>query len=388
MLVGRRLDDDASVEMLEGSRLARAGVSITRRLLDQEALLSPSRNGTFRSPGRMRTGALRRIGDLQPDVVLLHWLGSRMMSIQQIGQIRRPLAWVLHDTWTFCGAEHYPHGDEDRRFVEGYRHGNRVAGERGFDLNRQTWERKRRHWKSPIRLVAPSNWMAQMARRSALACDWPSVVIPNPLEVGWWGGIDRRTARTQLDIPQDVTVLVFGALGGDTDTRKGADLLYAALGRLRRDVAMRGGLGLRVITFGGRRGFRRIGEHEVESVGHLDDEGLRTLYSAADVMVVPSRMDNLPQTAVEAIACGTPVVAFRIGGLEDIVDDYLNGRLADPYSPESLAESINWVLGSEERHRGLATAAGRSAAKWDPAVIASHYGDLISEMLEGPARSR
>jgi glycosyltransferase involved in cell wall biosynthesis len=305
-----------------------------------------------------------------------------MISVRQIGQIQRPTAWVLHDTWTFCGAEHYPHGNEDRRFVDGYRRDNRLAGEWGIDLNRHVWERKRRYWTRPIQLIAPSNWMAQQASQSALARDWPVTVIPNPLDTSWWGALGRSEARLRLGLRQDATILLHGAIGGDKDRRKGADLLFAALGKVPVDHGVRRDSGtLQVLTFGGKPGTRKVGSHVVRSVGRLDDEGLRAHYSAADVMVVPSRMDNLPQTAVESITCGTPVVAFRTGGLTDIVDDGVNGRLAEPFSVESLAESISWVLASPERHQALSESARASSSRWEPGLIAKRYVELFEEML-------
>jgi glycosyltransferase involved in cell wall biosynthesis len=176
--------------------------------------------------------------------------------------------------------------------------------------------------------------------------------------------------------------VLYGAIGGDRDDRKGADLLHSALERLTplegRNV---GAPPLEVLAFGGKVGVRQIGAHAVRSVGHLDDASLRSYYSAADVMVVPSRIDNLPQTAVEAVVCGTPVVAFRTGGLPDIVDDGINGRLAEPFDPESLAEAITWVLVDPDRHQRVSQAARSSASRWSPKRIAGLYGELFEEML-------
>ncbi len=388
MLVSRSWPDGSAKELLESGVGHRIVMDLLRRALDQEVWLSRSPNKVFRSPARVPTKALQRIEQIEPDIVLLHWLGSRMMSVRQIGQIQRPTAWVLHDSWAFCGAEHHPHGDTDRRFVDGYRRDNRLEGEWGIDLNRRVWERKHRHWTRPIQLIAPSNWIAHQASLSALAGDWPVTVIPNPLDINWWGALERQDARQRLGLRQDATVLLFGAAGGDRNPGKGADLLYAALEQVptHHGVSPEGGP-LEVVTFGGKAGTRRVGPHLVRSVGRLDDEGLRAYYSAADVMVVPSRMDNLPQTAVEPISCGTPVVAFRTGGLTDIVDDGANGRLAEPFSPASLASCISWVLESPERHRSLSGAARLSSGRWEPSVIAQRYVELFEEMLSREPRS-
>jgi glycosyltransferase involved in cell wall biosynthesis len=307
-----------------------------------------------------------------------------MLSVKQVGRLAagKRVAWRLADTWPLCGAEHYPHGESDRRFIDGYRRGNRLEGEWGLDLNRRVWERKRRHWKHPIYLVAPSRWMAEQASRSALAGGWPVTVIPTPLNLESWRRETRIDARARLGLSPETPILLFGALGGDKNPIKGADLLFAALHEVATNHGLSPRQAIEILTFGGRPGLRQIGPHTVRSVGHLDDDGLRGYYSAADVMVVPSRMDNLPQTAVEAIVCGTPVVAFRTGGLADIVDDGINGRLAEPFSPASLAKAIGWVLQSPERHRRLSDAARSTASRWDPARIAKLYVALFEEMLE------
>lgn len=382
LLVGQALIKNDRTASLERGRLHRAAMASIRRLLDQEVRLSATPNTVFRSPCRVATSAPNRISELQPDVVLLHWLGSRMMSIRQIGRINRPAAWVLHDSWTFCGAEHHPNGDADQRFAEGYRRDNRLHGEWGLDVNRRVWNRKRKHWTRPIHLVAPSNWMAEQASRSALVADWPVTVIPNPLDVAWWGGLQRIEARKELRIGLDVPVLLFGALGGDRNAGKGADLLYSALEKVAPHQGLRPGRTLEILTFGGRPGLRRVGPHTVRSVGHLDDDALRLHYSAADVMVVPSRLESFGQTASESITCGTPVVAFRTSGLPDIVDDGVNGRLAEPFSPASLARAIEWVLESPERHRCLSHSARSTSERWSPRLIAKRYVELFEEILE------
>jgi glycosyltransferase involved in cell wall biosynthesis len=123
----------------------------------------------------------------------------------------------------------------------------------------------------------------------------------------------------------------------------------------------------------------------VHYTGHLqDDLRLRELYSAADVMVIPSRQDNLPNTGIEAHACGTPVVAFNIGGLPDIVVDRITGALAEPFEPESLATAVRWVLEDPQRHQSLRLSARQRAVElWNPARVAGLYADVYLQVLDG-----
>jgi glycosyltransferase involved in cell wall biosynthesis len=124
--------------------------------------------------------------------------------------------------------------------------------------------------------------------------------------------------------------------------------------------------------------------------GHLhDDLSLRLLYAAADVFVIPSRQDNLPNTGLEAHACGTPVVAFAAGGLVDIVDHHITGVLAEPFDPLSLAAAIRWVLEDPQRCRQLGAAARQRAEQlWDPARVAGLYAGVYGQAVERGLQNR
>jgi glycosyltransferase involved in cell wall biosynthesis len=322
----------------------------------------------------------------QADLVHLHWLGDTTLSIEEIGLLPMPLVWTLHDQWAFCGAEHYtspPQPGEsassDERFAEGYTPSSRLSHEAGPDLNRRTWLRKRRAWTRSMHIVCPSTWMADCARRSALTADWPITVIPNPIDLVAWAPLDQRQARALLRLPQDQPLVLFGAVGGTADRRKGADLLLEALQRLRVQVAGTPLEQLELVVFGQSRpaqppdlGF------PIHYSGRLhDDISLRLLYAAADVFVIPSRQDNLPNTGIEAQACGTPVVAFRTGGLVDIVADHSTGALADPFDPASLANAIRWVFEDPQRRQELGSSARqRAELLWSPARVAGLYGEV------------
>jgi glycosyltransferase involved in cell wall biosynthesis len=119
----------------------------------------------------------------------------------------------------------------------------------------------------------------------------------------------------------------------------------------------------------------------VHYTGHLhDDLSLRALYSAADAMVIPSRQDNLPNTGLEAHACGTPVVAFNTGGLPDIVVDRVTGALAEPFEPASLAAAIRWVLADPHRRKALGHSARQRAVQlWNPARVAQMYEQVFEQ---------
>jgi glycosyltransferase involved in cell wall biosynthesis len=310
------------------------------------------------------------------DVVHLHWINCEMMSIADIGRLTKPTVWTLHDMWAFCGAEHYTDGD---RYREGYSPANRPPCESGFDLDRWTWRRKQRHWRRPMQIVTPSRWLANCVEQSSLMGDWPVMVIPNPLDVAAWRPVDKLRARQLLNLPPDVPILLFGALGGDEDPRKGFDLLRDALQHLRGRV-----VGLELVVFGQLAPKEDLSlGFPIHHTGYLhDDERLRLLYSAADTVAVPSRLEAFGQTASEAHACATPVVAFNTGGLADIVAHRQTGYLAKPFDVADLAAGIEWVIGAKGGGPDLGAAArDRACLLWDSPVVARQYADLYAATI-------
>jgi glycosyltransferase involved in cell wall biosynthesis len=299
-----------------------------------------------------------------------------MMSIADIGQLPQPVVWTLHDMWAFCGAEHYTN---DHRWQEGYWQHNRPSYEGGFDLNRWTWDRKRKHWRKPFQIVTPSQWLADCVSKSALMGDWPVTVIPNPIDTDLWQPVDKGLARQCFHLPVDIPLLLFGAGGGTGNFRKGFDLLQLALSHLQDHLP-----GLELVVFGQSAPKEPINlGFPVHYVGRLQDQySLRLLYCAADAMVISSRQDNLPNTGLEAHACGTPVIAFHTGGLPDIVSHMKTGYLAQAFNTDDLANGIQWVLGDSERHAFLRDAARQRAIdKWSSQVVTDSYRKVYEYIL-------
>lgn len=398
MLVCHKVTSDASVAVGRACTRTRLQASLRYHLQRWRSRGFSTASDALHSIAWPATGLGAELARAQADVLHLHWLGRDTLSVEEIGALRGPIVWTMHDMWPFCGAEHYT---DDSRYVSGYTRASRPAHESGTDLNRWTWERKKRAWRTPMHLVAPSTWLRDCVQRSHLMHDWPCAVIPNPLDLSVFQSMDKREARQRLSLAADVPVVLFGAIGGSADRRKGADLLLEALARLRALDAGGSTPALQLLVFGEQapadagHAFAQVAAvlgAPLRSVGELrDDAQLRLHYAAADVMVVPSRIDNLPQTATEAMACGTPVVAFRLGGLPDIVQHQQTGYLAEPLDATSLAEGIRWVLSDEARRRTLSDAARAFAEQnWAQVVVARQYANVYREVLAQttPARGR
>lgn len=375
MYVARALTDDPKV-IGPGTKLLRGWNQIRTQLRKLPYGLFRTGSSDPHSFSYLPSLWARKLNEVEADLVHLHWLGSEMMSIKDIGRIEKPAVWTLHDMWPFCGAEHYT---ADFRWRDGYTSRNRPAFEAGLDLNRWVWHRKRRAWQHPIHIVAPSKWLADCARESVLLREWPVRVIPYALDTEAWQPVEKVAARRILGIPIDRPLLAFGAIGRNRDPRKGFDLLMSALERLTSDVS-----GLELMVFGEwRTGDVALPKFPVHHMGHFhDDVSLRLLYSAADAMVIPSRQDNLPNVGLEALACATPVIAFDTCGLPDVVVDRETGWLADAFDIDQLVEGIQWVLGDDRRLAELSKNA-RNYAEQNFAyqIVARQYKALYEEAL-------
>lgn len=323
------------------------------------------------------TGILRENALSSADLIHLHWIGKHLISIEEIGRLRQPVVWTLHDQWPFCGAEHLaaPHDD---RYKIGYFTGSRPSGETGIDINQITFRRKLRHWQRPMHVVASSNWMAACVRSSFLMRDWPLAVIPHPLDLDQWNALPQADSRRILGLPADCQVILFAAHAPFADPIKGGDLLLASLHQLnpsRPVMLLVAGQDSMPDTF--------CCPIPVRFLGLLNDSiSMRLAYSAADVIVVPSRRESFCQVASEAQACSRPVVAFAEGGLTDVVADRLTGALAEPSDPQSLAAMLNWILDDPERWRQLSRQARLRAERlWAPARIAEAYQRVYEDAL-------
>ncbi len=344
-------------------------------------------NPILHSFGRVTAGLAAELNQSSADVLNLHWI-PKLLSIEDIGQLRKPIVWTLHDMWPFCGGEHYAPDNQIARFRLGYLLDNRPATERGPDLNRLAWEAKRLAWQSQrFAFVCPSNWMANCVRESALFCDEPVTthVVPNPLDTDQlWRPIDKNFARRQLGLDPSRKYLLAGSAGG-MSKNKGEDLLPDLMAHLQTQSTEP----IELIVFG--RYSAASHEHwgcKVHWMGPVhDDAVMATIYAAADVMIVPSRQDNLPNTAVEAMACGTPVAAFNLGGLPDIVDHARTGWLAKPEDLIDLSQGLVWLLSEPQRLNEISRAARESAVKkFSPKEVVRQYVAVYAEAIASQSR--
>jgi glycosyltransferase involved in cell wall biosynthesis len=376
MMVGEKRSDDRFVI----KRRSACTQSLRFAFGQQIMRLQRSNNPNLRSGNWLPSAWAQTLNQSKADVINLHWVAGEALSIEDIGRIRKPVVWTLHDMWPFCGTEHYISDDAKARWRVGYRSDNRSPADGGFDIDRLVWRRKQRAWKKHAQIIAPSRWLADCARQSALFRDWPVSVIPNLLDTQVYKPLDRAFCRGVLNLPQDKKIILFGAIHGGRNPIKGFDLLLKALNRLATQMDMDKVL---CVVFGQTQPHTALAVPiATHWMGHIhDDPTLALLYNAADVTVVPSLQEAFGQTASEPQACGCPVVAFNCTGLPDIIVHQETGYLAEAFDADDMAVGIRWILETQSRRARLGDAARKQALQlWAPEVVVPQYLELYKNV--------
>jgi len=325
----------------------------------------------FRGPG------LARIREKRPDIVHLHWIPG-LLGIADLPDLERPVVWTFHDQWPICGAEHYT---ELARPRLGYTADNRAPGARGPDLDRWTWQRKRAHWKSfAPTIVCSSRWMAAEVRASLMFAGREVHILPNPLDTSLYRAQDRAAARAAFGLPAGRTLLLFGAWEALTDRRKGFHVLSEAL----RLLQARGFAAEADLVLFGATGAGPLQGFNTHWLGVIPDEAaMRRLYSACDLLAIPSLQDNLPNILAEAMACGLPAVGSDTGGIPDLIRHGETGLLAAPGDAAQLAGRLEQLL-RDAALRSRIAAAARAAIEGacDERAVGARYADIYRQAAE------
>ena len=312
------------------------------------------------------------INSFSADVVHLHWVGDNYLPIQQLSQIKAPIVWTLHDMWAFTGGCHY--SGDCVAYQTGCGNCPQLIHPQPDDISQQIIAQKIQAWSDiPMTIVCPSQWLADCARQSQVFGDKNIQVIPNAIDTSQFKPLDRSMAREAFNLSQDKKLVLFGAFGGTDDPRKGFTYLRDALKRLPEDSD------IELVVFGADQAQRLAVDLTVHQIGRLGDEvSMALLYSACDVFVLPSLQDNLPNTILEALACGTPCVGFDVGGIPDLIQHQHNGYLAQFQDVDDLATGIRWVLEQSLQptmiHQGI-------ARQYASSHIAEQYKQLYRSLM-------
>lgn len=379
MLVKNKKSGEPNV-ILSQNGIANKLDKIISTISNSPLRLYPERNRGIFSSEWLPDSLAAKVAKIQPDIINLHWVCGGYMQVESVPKFNKPLVWTLHDMWPFTGGCHY--SEECDRYTKSCGSCPQLHSSKDSDLSRWVWQRKAQAWKNlNLTLVTPSHWLAECAKSSSLLQEYPINVIANGLDPEVYKPLNRLMLRKSLNLPQNKQLVLFGAMQGTDDRWKGFPLLVLALQSLSKSGWQDK---IELLVFGSSQPENPIDVgFKTHYLGRLEDESLAKIYAAADVMVVPSRYEAFGQTASEALACGTPVVAFDVTGLKDIVDRQQNGYLAKPYETEDLARGIAWVLEDPDRHQKLCRSARlKVEEKFTLQVQARAYKNLYEEILQ------
>jgi glycosyltransferase involved in cell wall biosynthesis len=309
----------------------------------------------------------------EADIINLHWVAA-FLDYSFFQHVKKPVVWSMHDMNPFTGGCHYSGN------CTLYTSSCEVCPQLDFtpypEFSHRNFEIKSRMLQDTrnVTLAGLSQWMIRCAEQSALFGKFPAVHLPNGLDESVFFPENKQSARKKLNLPADKKIILFVTYGTLHTPRKGFALLLEALEKLQRDDVMLCAVGSTEKNTGLKQ--------EIMEFGFIADEAqLRLIYSAADFFVIPSLQDNLPNTVIESLLCGTPVVGFATGGIPDMVREGMNGLLAKELTAESLFDAVSVMLNSLEKFN--AEEINKDAVKrYSQQVQANRYIELFKTLLQ------
>ncbi len=380
MLVAHKYGDDFTVKSINATKKQK-GLNLLRPTIDNfPVTFYKSKSQTAFSPATIGFwGVIDAINAVSADIVHLHWICASMIRVEDLRKINAPIVWSLHDIWAFTGGCHY---DEECKAYKRECGKCIVLGStKENDLSRKIYKRKEQTYRKieNMTIVGLSSWLSNEAQKSTLLKDKKHINLPNSIDATLFKKFDKVKARELWNLPKDKKLVLFGAMGATSDPRKGFNKLKDVFDSLKEEQ------NLELVVLGSSK--PKISTDfglKTHYLGKLmDDISLITLYSAVDVVVVPSLQENLSNVIMESLACGTPVVGFNIGGNGDMIESKKNGYLAEPFESNDMAEGILWVL-DDKNHDKLSIYAREKVLKeFDSSVVSKHYIELYKEVLNG-----
>lgn len=383
MLVAERASPDPHVMAFSQSRLA----PLLRRLRYRQLsprywryfLSRPAGYGPFTGP------------DSRPGIALVSQLpGSDILNLHRIADLldyqtlfssvaaHTPVVWTQHDMNAFTGGCAYDRG------CDGFERSCGVCPQLGSDsprdLSHRNWKRKEASYRSiprgRLQIVTPSHWMAGEVARSSLMGSFPVSVIPYGLDTQAFAPQDRPQSRSKLGIPQEARVVLFLAASVAVK-RKGFSLLAEALANLiDTDNLFLLSIGSGTPTIDAAIPHLHLGSTS-------DDEHLAEVYSLADLFAIPSLQDNLPNTVMEALACGTPVVGFAVGGIPEMVRTGVTGLVVPPLDVRALRSGIIHLLQNTEGQAAMRARCRHFAvSEYSLEIQAERYAALYEKLMQ------
>ena len=319
----------------------------------------------------------------QAEIIHLHWINQGMLSLKDLRKILlsgKPVIWTMHDMWPCTGICHHAREcDKYHQECQCCPYIYKGGGKK--DISYQVFKTKQELYKlAPITFITCSQWLKERASQSALLTNHSVINIPNPINTSLFKPRNKQEARERRALPTDKKLILFGS-AKITDKRKGIDYFIESckiLAEKYPEVVKEWG----VVVYGKEsEQLKPLVPFEVYPLNYISSEKeLVDVYNAVDLFVTPSLEENLPNTIMEAMACGIPCVGFNVGGIPEMIDHLHNGYVADYKSAEDFANGIHWAL-SEGEYPSLSEAACRKVVtSYSESAIAKKYIEVYNKI--------
>lgn len=375
MLVQQKNSDRPTVFCNQG--LVQKGISQIRPTLD----LIPTRfyknkDLSLFSPSILPfSNILKKINQINPDLVHLHWICGGMIRIEDIAKIKVPIVWSLHDNWAFTGGCHVKL--ECQKYKISCGSCPKLNSRSENDLSKKVWKRKMKTFSlmNNLNIVGLSNWLNNCSKESSLMKEKNHFQLPNTIDCNVFKKMDKFSARKLWNLPQNKKIVLFGAMNINDKLKGFSELLKAINQTSTKNVE--------AVIFGSSNPISSLDSIiKTHYLGFIsDDVSMATLYSSSDVTVVPSWEENLSNVIMESLSCGTPVVGFDVGGNSDLIEHKKTGYLADPMNSNDMSAGIDWILNNNLNQLSI-NSRQKVLNEFEYSVVAKKYISLYKDILK------
>lgn len=307
---------------------------------------------------------LKKINKYNCDIVNLHWIGNEILSINQIAKIKKPTIWTLHDMWPYTSVENYLETDD--YFLKYIENKSKVDF-----FSKFIFKRKILKFKNIKALICTSKWQQKMCEKSQIFKNAKKVLIPLPIDFNTWKPVSKKIAREKLNIPIEAKVLYYNLSHVYAKKRKGFDFVIQFLKNTN----------LKNLYFVSTNcNSIEIKNPNVTHVNFDNIEDIKErilLYSAADALLSPSRLESFGQTVLEAQTCGIPSVTFRNTGSEDLIHHMKTGYTSNYLDQNDFNKGIEWCL-SENFNRKMIIDLAKE--KFSFSVVGKQYKEFLNNI--------
>ena len=331
-----------------------------------------SKNKNTHTLSFFNSNILSQIDKYDPDIINIHWIGNEFISLKQISKIQKPIIWTLHDMWLYSGAEHYT---TEQRFIDGYNKKNRNKDESGFDINRWVWNRKKKYITKKIKIISTSDWQYQNSKKSFLLKNNDNYKIPLPIDLSIWKPTVKKDARNDLKWSNNKIYFLFGFSDYSRRDIKGLDIALDLFDKFNKVNN-----GNCILNIFGDIKKKYLNKENVNVLGSIKKPSeLKRIYSASDLLINPSRLESFGQIALEALACGLPILINKNTGTNDLILCDEMGYVLENESDSNFGTLLEWFnkncLANNQKllHRKI-----KENFSYD--VVATKYKSLIDEI--------